>query len=202
MSDCPPPSPAAFIPLLPPPRLHRPVSLLPVPCIPCSVQAAWTLTLLLSTRVRTVECGQELISEFKGRRHIAFQTFYCGSFPNCVKQEESELLVFVIQLEQLSVHRQPSVVFHLHPLPFGITFEANPRCHVMSSTNISVSVFYNRKVKVKSLSRVRLFATPWTVAHQTPLSMGFSRQESWSGLPFPSPGDLPNPGIEPRSPTL
>ena len=142
------------------------------------------------------------MSEFKGRRHIAFQTFYCGSFPNCVKQEESELLVFVIQLEQLSVHRQPSVVFHLHPLPFGITFEANPRCHVMSSTNISVSVFYNRKVKVKSLSRVRLFATPWTVAHQTPLSMGFSRQESWSALPFLSPGDLPDPGIEPGSPTL
>ena len=43
---------------------------------------------------------------------------------------------------------------------------------------------------------------PWTVAHQTPLSMGFSRQEYWSGLPFPSPGDLPDPGIEPRSPTL
>ena len=42
--------------------------------------------------------------------------------------------------------------------------------------------------------------TPWTVARQTPLSMGFSRQEYWSGLPFPSPGDLPNPGIEPGSP--
>ena len=56
--------------------------------------------------------------------------------------------------------------------------------------------------KVKSLSRVRLFATLWTVAHQAPLSMGFSRQEYWSGLPFPSPGDLPDPGIEPRSPTL
>ena len=54
-------------------------------------------------------------------------------------------------------------------------------------------------VKVKSLSRVRLFATPWTVAYQASPSMGFSRQEYWSGLPFPSPGDLPNPGIEPRS---
>ena len=43
---------------------------------------------------------------------------------------------------------------------------------------------------------------PWTVAHQAPLSVGLSRQEYWSGLPFPSPGDLPNPGIEPRSPTL
>ena len=49
------------------------------------------------------------------------------------------------------------------------------------------------KLKVKSLSRVRLFATPWTVAYQAPQSMGFSRQEFWSGLPFPSPGDLPWP---------
>ena len=58
------------------------------------------------------------------------------------------------------------------------------------------------KEKVKLLSRVRLFATPWTVAHQAPLSMGFSRQEYWSGVPFPSPGDLPGPGIEPGSPAL
>ena len=50
------------------------------------------------------------------------------------------------------------------------------------------------------ISRVWLFVTPWTVAHQAPLSMGFSRQEYWSGLPFSSPGDLPNPGIEPGSP--
>ena len=46
------------------------------------------------------------------------------------------------------------------------------------------------------------FATTWTVAHQAPLSMGFCRQEYWSGLPFPSPGDLPDPGIEPSSPAL
>ena len=58
------------------------------------------------------------------------------------------------------------------------------------------------KVKVKSLRCVRLFATPWTPARQAPPCMGFSRQEYWSGLPFPSPGDLPNPGIEPRSPAL
>ena len=57
-------------------------------------------------------------------------------------------------------------------------------------------------VKVKSLSRVRLFANPWTVAYQAPPSMGFSRQECWSGLPFPSPGDLPDPGIKPGSPAL
>ena len=56
--------------------------------------------------------------------------------------------------------------------------------------------------EVKSLSCVRLFVTPWTVAHQAPPSMGFSRQEYWSVLPFPSPGDLPDPGTEARSPTL
>ena len=58
------------------------------------------------------------------------------------------------------------------------------------------------KVKVKLLSRVWLFATPWTVTYQAPPSMGFSRQEYWSGWPFPPPGDLPNPGIEPRFPAL
>ena len=50
---------------------------------------------------------------------------------------------------------------------------------------------------MKSLSHVRLFVTPWTVAHQAPPSMGFSKQDYWSGLPFPSPGDLPNPRIKP-----
>ena len=54
----------------------------------------------------------------------------------------------------------------------------------------------------EKLSHVRLFATPWTIAYQAPPSMGFSRQEYWSGLLFPSPGDLPNPGIKPRSPAL
>ena len=57
------------------------------------------------------------------------------------------------------------------------------------------------KVKVKLLSHVRL-CDPVDLAHQAPPSMGFSRQEYWSGLPFPSPGDLPDPGIEPRSPAL
>ena len=56
--------------------------------------------------------------------------------------------------------------------------------------------------KVKSLSHVQPFATPWTVAYQALPSMGFSRQEYWSGLPFPSPGDLSNPGIKPGSPAL
>ena len=54
----------------------------------------------------------------------------------------------------------------------------------------------------RSLSHVQLFATLWTVAHQAPPSMGFSRQEYWSWFPFSSPGDLPDPRIEPRSPAL
>ena len=58
------------------------------------------------------------------------------------------------------------------------------------------------KVNVMSLSLIQLFATPWTEAHQDPPSMGFSRQQHWSGLPFPSPGYLPNPGRKPGSPTL
>ena len=56
------------------------------------------------------------------------------------------------------------------------------------------------KWKSSSLSRVQLFVTPWTVAHQAPVSLGFSRQEYWSGLPCPPLGDLPNPGIEPTFP--
>ena len=59
-----------------------------------------------------------------------------------------------------------------------------------------------RRKKVKLLSHARLFAIPWTVVYQAPQSMEFSRQEYWSGLPFPPPGYLPNPGIEPRSPAL
>ena len=68
---------------------------------------------------------------------------------------------------------------------------------------ISFSNAWKLKVKVKSLSRVQLFATPWTVAHQAPPSMGFSRQEYWSGVPLPSPhpftreGQLTHPGVDP-----
>ena len=59
-----------------------------------------------------------------------------------------------------------------------------------------------KEKQMKSLSCVQFFATPWTVAHQSPQSMEFSRQEYWSGLPFPPPGDLPDPGIELICPAL
>ena len=59
-----------------------------------------------------------------------------------------------------------------------------------------------KKALVAQFSHIHLFATPWTIAHQRPLSMLFSRQGYWSGLPFPSPDNLPNPGVEPRSPAV
>ena len=74
-------------------------------------------------------------------------------------------------------------------------------CHAENLLFIYYFQVSERK-KVKSLSRVQLFATPWTVAYQAPPSMGFSWQEYWSGLPFPSLGDLPDPGTEPGSPAL
>ena len=63
-------------------------------------------------------------------------------------------------------------------------------------------VFHNLRKWKKCHSVMSDSATPWTITYQVPLSMGFSRQEYWSGLPFPSPRDLPDPGIEPRSSAL
>ena len=63
-------------------------------------------------------------------------------------------------------------------------------------------VNFNLETTLQSLSHVRLFVIPWTIVYQASLSMGFSRQEYWSGLLFPSPGDLPDPGFEPASPAL
>ena len=82
-----------------------------------------------------------------------------------------------------------------------------------SQTEASISIYsksmagyalkiHSEKQKCQSLNRAQLFATPWTVAGQAHLSMEFSRQEHRYGLPFTSPGDLPNPGIEPGSPAL
>ena len=81
----------------------------------------------------------------------------------------------------------------------GLSLVQNIHCSLNSSIQ-SLCLFFCPVLS--GFSGVQLFATPWTVAYQAPLSMGFSRQEYWSGLPFPSPGDLPDPGIEPRSPTL
>ena len=84
----------------------------------------------------------------------------------------------------------------------GETEKRETKSHLLTSCMCQALPKAYRQVKVNLLSRVRLFATPWTVAYQAPPSMGFSRQECWNGLPFPSPGDLPDPGIEPGSPAL
>ena len=78
-------------------------------------------------------------------------------------------------------------------------FISSPGCPSVSFIIFFVINWW--KVK-ESLSRVWLFATPWTLVHQAPLSMRFPRQEYWNGLPFSSPGDLPDPGMEPGSPSL
>ena len=72
-------------------------------------------------------------------------------------------------------------------------------CHHSSPSDIQTHSLTYIPTKVRHFSRVRLFVTLQTIAHQTPLSMGFSRQEYWSGLPCPFPGDLPNPRTEPAS---
>ena len=80
-----------------------------------------------------------------------------------------------------------------------------PQWNILRSINLQINFLRRNlsvKVKAKLFSRVQLFATPWTVAYHTPPSLGFSREEYWSGLPFPSPEDLLHPVIEPRSPTL
>ena len=71
--------------------------------------------------------------------------------------------------------------------------------YLSASLSLSLFLLWVCSQSVKSLSHVRLFVTQWTIAHQAPLSMGFSRQEYWSVLPCPPPGDLPKPGIKPRS---
>ena len=85
------------------------------------------------------------------------------------------------------------------PLTFPLTVQDDIR---LCPNSFNITSHNSITVEVKLLSHVQLFGTPWTVAYQDPPSMGFSRQEYWSGLPFPSPRDLPNPGIEPGSPTL
>jgi len=83
---------------------------------------------------------------------------------------------------------------YVHDIDWSVVFFS---CDVFAGFATKIIVY-----AAQWLSRVRLFMTPQTVAHQAPRSMEFSRQEYWSGLPFPSSADLPNPGIEPTPPAL
>ena len=96
-------------------------------------------------------------------------------------------------------HMPPSALKHEYIPSRALTTVWYPQpCSIVWYYHIG----HTKKLKVKSITRVQLFATLWTVAHQAPPSMGFPRQEYWNGLPFPSPGDLPGPRIEPGSTTL
>ena len=94
---------------------------------------------------------------------------------------------------------QKSLSPALKPQPDTISYQKKSYRDLLG-THLHLCV--HRMLTAQLLSHVRLYATPWNVAHQAPLSMEFSRQEYWSGLPFPSPGDLLPPGIEPASPAL
>ena len=94
-------------------------------------------------------------------------------------------------------------VSHIVGRSFTVSLEEDGKCLCCSVVENALEVKWSRSVMSNSFFffHVQLVASPWTVAHYAPLSMGFSRQEYWSGLPFPSPEDLPNPGIEPRDRT-
>ena len=98
----------------------------------------------------------------------------------------------LLRCPHCSVHSFPHDCHRLFSIPKYTHILAS--CIWCACTHIVIVVY--------SLSHVWLFVTPWTIAHQIPLSMGFPRQEYWSGLPFPSPGDLPDPGVKLASPAL
>ena len=93
-------------------------------------------------------------------------------------------------------------LFNLYAGPIKYKLESRLSGEMSIISDMQMSLPSRQKLKVKSLSCVQLLVTLWTVAYQAPPSMGFYRQEYWSGLPFPSPGDLPDPGTEPGSPAL
>ena len=92
--------------------------------------------------------------------------------------------------------RQPAYFDNLESTREGSKTLA--QCSIASSKSchliIRMMLLFCKRGKVNSLSHVQLFVTPWTLAYQASQSVGFSRQQYWSGLPFPSPGDLPDPG--------
>ena len=122
----------------------------------------------------------------------------------CPVSLQSVVSPIALSVSELDFSRYPTEVGPWDTCPFmsGLFHFAQSKMFSVDA-NVKMGNFLNgKRKKVKSLSRVRLFASPWTIAHQSPLSMGFSRQEYWSGLLFPSPGDLPNSGTEPESPVL
>ena len=130
------------------------------------------LKLELETRQDCTRTGSKELWLGKSQQGKVWDSGSKGhSFPELLK------ILFSCDLTKLNIPSSKCVYFNLHCSPA------------------------TQKWKCYSLSCVWLFVTPWTVAHQSPLSVGFYRQEYWSGLPCPPPRDLPNPKMEPESPT-
>ena len=113
----------------------------------------------------------------------------------------------LLYLAQIHGHQVDDAIQPSHPLLSPSPPAVNLSQHQgliqwVSSSHLVAKVLSHSCEQVKLLSHVQLFVTPWTIAHQAPPSMEFSKQEYWSGLAFPPPGDLPNPGIKPGSPAL
>ena len=120
--------------------------------------------------------------------------------------ERAQVLSLMGQLRPHTSHgmaKRRDRFFFFKSINLGNKFSSLIFCpHTIVTLEQTSSFPAYRACYLGMLCCVQLFATPWTVAHWAPLSMGFPSQEYWSGLPFPSPGDLPNPGIKPKSPAL
>ena len=160
--------------------------------------STWSILNILNVQINSFH------QIYKVLGHYFFKYFLCSSFsPLLLKSPCIRVMAcLMVSLKSLSLY--------LFMLFFSLLF---PRLDILNwpafsllffSSVVSYLLLSPSEVKwrseVKSLSRVRLFAIPWTAAYQAPPSMGFSRQEYWSGLPFPSSGDLPERGLNPALP--
>ena len=139
--------------------------------------------------------------------HIRWLKYWSFSFSISPSNEYSGLISFRMDwLDLLAVHGTLKRILQHHSSKASVlwrsAFFTVQLSHPYMTTGKTIALTRRTFDEVKLLSHVRLFATPWTIAYQAPLSMGFSRQEYWSRLLFLFPGDLPNLGIEPGSPTL
>ena len=110
------------------------------------------------------------------------------------RKQSTHLYNYVIMLLQEHLFSELCVLFFLNTLRYN--FKTNKMCYFMGDSSMH---FDKLMCALSHFSHVWFCATLWTIASQAPLSMGFSRQECWSGLPRPPPGDLPDPGIKPAS---